>query len=107
MLMPLVRKRILFEPFHPALQIPAWIRPTKQCPFSGSWRLSLAGPWMPDFSYPIVFVMVSVNGYVSDVRYSRAPNGEWDRQLLVEGKEPSGVFPCSPLLLRCDWEIIE
>ena len=42
---------------------------------------------------PIVFVMVSVNGYVSAVRYSRAANGEWDRTLLVQGTEPPNVFP--------------
>jgi hypothetical protein len=42
---------------------------------------------------PIVFVLMSVNGYVSAIRYSRAPNGDWDPKLLVEGKEPPGVFP--------------
>jgi hypothetical protein len=42
---------------------------------------------------PIVFVLMSVNGYVSAMRYSRATDGEWDRKLLVEGREPPGVFP--------------
>ena len=42
---------------------------------------------------PIIFVMVSTNGYVSAVRYRRLQDGNWDATLLTEGKEPSGVFP--------------
>ena len=42
---------------------------------------------------PIVFVIVSVNGYVSAVRYTRAPDGAWIGAFLAEGNEPPGVFP--------------
>jgi hypothetical protein len=42
---------------------------------------------------PIVFVMVSVNGYVSAVGYSRGSDRTWQGDFLVEGSEPAGVFP--------------
>ena len=42
---------------------------------------------------PITFVLVSVNGYIIAVRYSRAPGGDWDGALLAHGSEPPNVFP--------------
>ena len=42
---------------------------------------------------PIIFVMVSVNGYISAVRYSRRLDGAWEADFLVEGSEPPGIIP--------------
>jgi hypothetical protein len=42
---------------------------------------------------PIVFVIVSVNGYVTAVRYTREDDSSWVGKVLVEGNEPRGVFP--------------
>jgi len=49
---------------------------------------------------PIVVVLVSVNGFVSAVRYERKAHGEWNRTLLVEGSEPKGKYPLN--LIFCD-----
>ena len=49
---------------------------------------------------PIVVVLVSTNGFVSAIRYLRTADGEWDRTLLVEGKEPKGKFPAN--LVFCE-----
>jgi hypothetical protein len=49
---------------------------------------------------PITFVLVSVDGYVSAVRYERTHDGSWNRNLLVESAQPKGKFPVN--LIFCD-----
>ena len=49
---------------------------------------------------PIVVVLVSVNGFVTAVRYQRKADGAWDTSLLVEGSEPKGKYPLN--LIFCD-----
>jgi hypothetical protein len=55
---------------------------------------------------PFTFVIVSVNGYVSAVRYRRTENAEWLSDLLVEGQEPRGVFPLNMCLFDVTGKII-
>ena len=42
---------------------------------------------------PIIFVMVSVNGYISAVRYSRRLDGACEADFSVEGSEPPEYSP--------------
>ena len=46
-----------------------------------------------DLQPPLICVVVSVNGFVSAVRYILRENGSWESELLAEGNEPTGVFP--------------
>jgi hypothetical protein len=45
------------------------------------------------FQPPLILVVVSVNGFVSAVRYVLGDNGNWEATLLTQGNEPPGVFP--------------
>jgi len=49
---------------------------------------------------PITFVLGSVDGYVSAVRYERTHDGGWNRTLLVESTQPTCTFPVN--LIFCD-----
>lgn len=55
---------------------------------------------------PFIFVIVSVNGYVSALRYIRTENAGWISEMLVEGKEPRGVFPLNMCLFDVTGRII-
>jgi hypothetical protein len=45
------------------------------------------------FEPPLIFVVVSVNGFVSAVRYVLGADGSLESEPLTEGNEPQGIFP--------------
>ena len=58
------------------------------------------------FRPPLIFVVVSVNGFVSAVRYVAGEREKWSSKLLTQSDEPAGVFPVNMCIFDARGKVV-